>query len=137
VSKAHNAGRLLKFVKPLDSWMGGKALELLRMLRLKDTLAECMTNRVFWDNKQFHFLGEVLKIEEYWDLHFAVCQSLYPLYRLLRLADMKIRGINKVKYYVHQVDHLMEEGIQLVEEKWLNEDVAAKLNKHSKAVKGG
>ena len=96
------------------------------MLWLKDTLAECMTNRVFLDNKQFHFLGEVLKIEEYWDLHFAVCQCLYPLYRLLRLADIKIGGIDKVKYYVHQVDCLMEDGIQQVKEKWSNADVADK-----------
>ena len=53
----------------------------------------------------------IIKSEAYWDYHFAVIQALYPLYCLLRLADMKEAGIDKVKYYVMQVDCLLDEGI--------------------------
>ena len=114
VSKMHNNGRLVLFIKPSECRMGGAALQLLRVMRLKDTLAECMTSKLFLEMRKFHFLSDVAKSDEFWELLFAVCQCLYPLYRLLRLCDMKIGGICKVKYYVMQVDKLLDDGINRV-----------------------
>ena len=91
--------------------MGGEFIQLLRIYRLKDVLCECITSKVFLEMKEFHFLVPIIKSEAYWDYHFSVIQALYPLYRLLRLADMKEPGIDKVKYYVMQVDHLLDDGI--------------------------
>ena len=66
---------------------------------------------LFLEMKEFHFLVPIIKSEAYWDYHFSVIQALYPLYRLLRLADMKEPGIDKVKYYVMPADHLLDDGI--------------------------
>ena len=76
--------------------MGGECIQLLRIYRLKDVLCECITSKVFLEMKEFHFLVPIIKSEAYWDYHFLVIQALYPLYRLLRLADMKEPGIDKV-----------------------------------------
>ena len=91
--------------------MGGEFIQLLRIYRLKDVLCECITSKVFLEMKEFHFLVPIIKSEAYWDYHFSVIQALYPLYRLLRLADMKEPGIDKVKYYVMQADRLLDDGI--------------------------
>ena len=40
------------------------------------------------------------------------------MYRLLRLADTKIGGINKVKYFVHQIDRLLPKSIDEVFDMW-------------------
>ncbi len=61
--------------------------------------------------KEFNFLVPIIKSEAYWDYLFSGIQALYPLYRLLSLADMKKPGIDKVKYYVMQADHLLDDGI--------------------------
>ena len=40
--------------------MGGKAIQLLRILRLKNALTECVASKTFRDMKQFAIVGEVL-----------------------------------------------------------------------------
>ena len=62
--------------------------------------------------KEFQYIVPIIKSEAYWDFHFAIIQALYPLYHLLHLADMKKAAIDKVKYYIMQVDHLMDDGIE-------------------------
>ncbi len=75
---------------------------------MSNIVAEC---------KKFHFLGPSVKHDGFWDLLLAICQLWYPLFRLLRLADMR-GGIDKVKYYVCQVDLPKESGLQNVLKKW-------------------
>ena len=60
-------------------------------------------SKVFIECKKFLFVGQIVKHDGFWDLLLAICQLWYPLFRLLRLADMR-GGIDKVKYYVCQVD---------------------------------
>ena len=99
--------------------MGGEALQLLRVLGFHYPLIECYASRVFLDlPKTFHFLAELMKRDDYWDLHYAVCLFLYPMLRLLRLADMRIGVMDKVYWYVLQVDRLLEESTNNVVEKW-------------------
>jgi hypothetical protein len=117
ISKVHNNGRILQFIEPSECRMGGEALQLLRILRLKDTIMESVMSKVFIECKKFHFIGQIVKHDGFWDLLLAICQLWYPLFRLLRLADMR-GGIDKVKYYVCQVDLLMESGLQNVMKKW-------------------
>ena len=38
ISKVHNNGRILQFIEPSECRRGGEALQLLRILRLKDTI---------------------------------------------------------------------------------------------------
>lgn len=119
VSKAHNGGRELDFIKPSECRMAGEFLQLLRVFRLKNAIVQCVSDKVFLDMPQeFQFLGPLVKNDKYWDLHFAVCQLLYPLMRLLRLADMRVGGMDKVKYYAMQVDRLMSNGLDNAVQKW-------------------
>ena len=80
--------------------MGGECLQLLRVFCLKSVLCD--------------YRVPIIKSEAYWDLHFVIIQALYPLYRLPHLADMKEAAIDKVKYYIMQVDRLMDDGIENV-----------------------
>ena len=98
--------------------MGGELIQLLRVLRLKDALTECVASKAFRELKNFAIVGEVLLHEGFWDLLWYVCKALYPMYRLLRLADMKIGGIDKVKYFMHQIDRLLLQSVDEVFEKW-------------------
>jgi len=97
--------------------MGGEALQLLRILRLKDTIMEAVMSKVFVECKKFHFIGQIVKHDGFWELLLAICKLWYPLFRLLRLADMR-GGIDKVKYYVCQIDLLMEHGLENVVKTW-------------------
>ncbi len=47
------------------------------------------------------------------------------MYYLLRLADMKIGGIDKVKYFMHQIDRLLPQSIDEVLEKWNSDNCPA------------
>ena len=98
--------------------MGGEALQLLRILQLKDTIMEAVMSKVFAEYKEFSFVGQIVKYDGFWDLWLAICQAWYPLICLLRLADTSIGDMDKVKYYVSQIDRLLDRGLQNVIEKW-------------------
>jgi len=105
--------------------MGGELIQLLRVLRLKDALTECVASKALRELKNFAIVGEVLLHEGFWDLLWYVCKALYPMYRLLRLADMKIGGIDKVKYFMHQIDRLLLQSVDEVFEKWNSDSCPA------------
>lgn len=118
-SKSHNNGRPIDFIKPSACRMAGEAIQLMRILRIKPTLDECFASKVYLDlGSSFTPLKSMMKRDCYWDLHFAVCQLLYPLYALLRLADKRLGVYDKVKYLIRQVDRLLEPCLDNVVEKW-------------------
>ncbi len=78
---------------------------------------ELVTSKVFMECKKFLFIGQIVKHDGVWDLLLAICQLWYPLFQLLRLADMN-GGINKVKYYIYQIVLLMEAGLDKVLKIW-------------------
>ena len=47
------------------------------------------------------------------------------MYHLLRLADMKIGGIDNVKYFMHQIDRLLLQSVDEVFEKWNSDSCPA------------
>jgi hypothetical protein len=105
--------------------MGGELIQLLRVLRLKDALTECVASKAFRELKRFAVMGEVLLHEGFWDLLWYVCKALYPMYCLLRLADMQIGGIDKVTYFMHQIDRLLQQSVDEIYEKWENDSCPA------------
>ena len=115
-TKNHNNGKKLEFIKPSACRMWGEAMQLLRVLWLKNALTECVASKAFQELKQFAIVGEVLLHDGFWDLMQYVCEALYPIYPLLQLADMKIGGIDKVKYFMHQIDRLLPKSIDDVYE---------------------
>ena len=123
-SKAHNNGRMLEFMKPSECRMGGVAIQLLRVLRLRETLAECVASKAFCDLKKFKDVADIVMNERYWDLLYAVCKGLYPAYLLLRCADQKLGGMDRVKFLMMQITRLLPKMIDDIVEKWdaLRED---------------
>jgi hypothetical protein len=63
--------------------MGGEAIQILRVLWLKNALTECVASKAFLDLKQFAIVGAVLLHERFCDLLWYVCKALYPMYHLL------------------------------------------------------
>ncbi len=53
-----------------------------------------------------------------WGLFFALIQVLYQFYHILCLADMHIRGMDKLKYYIAHACWLLEDGLQNVVAPW-------------------
>ena len=49
--------------------MGGEALQLLRMLHLKD---KATMSKLFREERKFHFIREIICNESYRDLLFAI-----------------------------------------------------------------
>ncbi len=94
--------------------MGGEALQLLRVLRLKDTIMEASMGKVFMEERKFHFVREIVSHEGYWDLLFAISQCWYPHFGLLRLVNLAIGGIDKVKYSICQIDRLLDLGLRKI-----------------------
>ena len=52
--------------EPSECRMGGEALQLLRVLRLKDTIMEATMSKVFVEEKKFHFIREIVRHEGFW-----------------------------------------------------------------------
>ena len=79
-------------------------------------------NKAFRDLKKFAFVGEVLLHEGLWNLLWYVWKA-NPMYCLLIIADMKIGGIDKAKYFMHQIVHLLPRSIDEVFESGMVTDV--------------
>jgi len=45
-------------------------------------------------------------------------QAIHPIYCILHLSDMKLGGMDKMKYYVSQTDGLLEDGMRILMKKW-------------------
>lgn len=58
ISKVHNNGKTLLFIEPSECRMGGEALQLLRVLRLKDTIMEATMSKVFVEKGNFTSSGK-------------------------------------------------------------------------------
>ena len=61
----------------------------------------------------------------FWNLLWYVCKMMYPMYCLLGLADMRIGGIGKVKFSMHQINHLRPQSIDEVIEKGNSDSCSA------------
>lgn len=119
VVKSHNNGRELKFIKPSACRMAGEAIQLMRCWRLKAPMDEAFGSSVYTAlGREFVPLKECCRIEAFWDLWYACCQLLFPFYCILRIADVRIGQMDKVKYHVLQVDRLLDDLLDTTVEKW-------------------
>ena len=119
-AKAHNNGRAINLLRPSECRMAGEVLQFLRVFRLKTTLQACTRDRVFVDYKKFGFLADIFNCTQFWKCLFAIIQALYPVYRILRIADTMVGGMDKLYYYVRQTDSLLEPGMENVMKMFLD-----------------
>ena len=73
IIKVHNSKRMLLFIEPSECRMGREALQLLRVLQLKDTMMEATMSKVFLKKGNFTSLGKlfIMKDSGTYSLQFA------------------------------------------------------------------
>jgi len=98
--------------------MAGEVLQFLRVLRLKTALQASTRDPVFVDYKKFGFVIGIVNSSAYWNCLFAIIQACYPIFRILRIADTMIGGMDKLYYYVRQTDRLLEPAMKNVMKCW-------------------
>lgn len=115
-SKVHNNGVYIGFIKPSDCRMAGELIALLRLLRLKNGLQATVVSPEFKSLKEFEVEATVLMNEDFWKYVFVMCRALYAPMRVLRLADQKTPGMDKLYYYVLQADRMLPKWLTDAEE---------------------
>ena len=97
---------------------------MLTVLSLCETLSECVARKAFCDLKKFKDVADIVMNERYWDLHYTVCKVLYPAYLLLKCANQKLGGMDRVKYLMMQITCLLPKVVDEIVDKWeaLGED---------------
>jgi len=115
VSRQHNHGRYLGFVKPSECRMAGEIIACLRLIRLKPTLQAVTTSAEFLALRRHKDLAMVLSKETVWDYLFAIARAFYPLMRIVRLADCREPAMDKLKYYVLQADRVLKEQLPKID----------------------
>ena len=98
-SKQMNNGVYLGFVKPADTRMAGNLIALLRFLRLREALVATTVSAEFRKMKMpWAPFCAILQMDSLWRAIFALCCAMYAMLRLLRMADMKIPAMGKVRW---------------------------------------
>jgi hypothetical protein len=69
---------------------------------------------VFVDYKKLTFVLDILNSTQFWKCLFGLIQACYPVLWILRIADMMIGRMDKLYYYVRQMDRLLEPAMQNV-----------------------
>ena len=86
----------------------------MRVLRLKVALQTRTRDQVFVEYNKFLFIVDILNNNQFWKTLFALIQACYPIYRILRISDTMIGGMDKLYYYVRQADRLLEPQMEKV-----------------------
>jgi hypothetical protein len=80
--------------------MAGELIALLRLLRLRPALVATVTSPKFIAHRAFQGLLALLQSQDSWVYAFQLARTVYPLMRILRLADKKTAGMDKLYYFV-------------------------------------
>ena len=86
--------------------MGGYIIAFLRLLGLQAAFDSTMAAPEFVSLKIDTRIVALLKNGTFWALLKTIVTSCFGMLRLLRLADTKAPAMDKLLFYVHQVDEL-------------------------------
>jgi hypothetical protein len=97
--------------------MAEELIVLFRLLRLRNILRATIASKEFKEIWEKTFQREVIVLEnnEFWKYLFTLCRSLYAPMRILQMADQKIPAMEKLHYYVCQMDQLLEKYVKIEE----------------------
>ena len=118
-SRKCNGGQLIGLIKPSGTRMGGYAIALTRLIRLKESFESLFTDLAFKSwlkkvNKGPVELIEFLKKADFWKYLLLLLRSLHGAYLTLRHADSKTAGMDWLYYNALQVtETLMANEAQL------------------------
>jgi hypothetical protein len=115
-SKIFNGGRKVGLIKAADTRMAGHSYAQCRMLRLREPLIATISSAAYKDLK---LKGFPKKVEQYlmnadmWEATYAVQRCLFPMIRVLRLADKSAcGGMSKIVFYVHKTDEAILKSME-------------------------
>ena len=95
--------------------MAGNLIAMLRVLRLKNALQATVTSPEFTRLNAFGNLATVILNENVWVWMFLQCRGVYPMMRILRLADQKNPAMDKLYYYIKQANRVAPMCLQQAE----------------------
>jgi len=108
-SKDHNDGKPIGLIRAADTRMAGHFIALLRMLRLKAALISAVSSAKFKEEPRGRSFALLIKSEKFWCQLVSILKVVVPALRVLRLADSKLPGMDKLFYYVRLTDKILEE----------------------------
>ena len=115
-SKLHNNGNYVGLYRPSATRMGGYIIAFLRLMASKAVFDSTMAAPEYSKLKINNNLTELLKHHTFWALILCVVKANFGPLWLLRLADSKAACMDKVVFYVHQTDALVEEHMESMNE---------------------
>jgi hypothetical protein len=105
-SLAHNHNAL-GLMRAADTRMAGHFIAFQRMLRLKNALSSTITSSGFVRLKVAKEETKLLKDDMIWKCIEDLVRAAFPALRVLRLADKKTAGMDKLYYYVRKTDNTL------------------------------
>jgi hypothetical protein len=125
-SRQHHGGKDIGFMRAAGTRMAGEFIAFLRWLRMKAAIDSTIASPQFVSLKVAQDLVSILKKEGLWHILFKLVRAVYPILRILRLADQKVPGMDKLNFYVRKGDEILAEGGRGAKD--LNDITDRKLN---------
>ena len=107
-SRDHNNGTYVGMFRAAGTRMAGHNYAHLRLLGLRPVFESIMAGPECHRLKVPPMITDLLKNRSYWALLQALVQTLWASLYVLRLADTNEPCMDKLLFYVHQNDHLLE-----------------------------
>ncbi len=102
-------------IRAAETRMAGYFYAFHRLLRLKDAVMATIASKPFKEDaakkKPLRDLAKVLEEKEFWQALYQVTKTLFPILRILRLADRSSPGMDKLYYFVRKTDEALEKSL--------------------------
>ncbi len=95
--------------------MASELIALLRLIRLRPALVATVTSPEFIALRAFQGLSALFQSQDFWVYAFQLARAVYPLMRILCLADTKTAGMDKLYYFVLQGDRVLPKYLKSAE----------------------
>ena len=103
-----NFGRKIGLVKPADTRMAGHWYSWHRTHRLRHALTSTLTSPEFKKLKVADNLSKFLQQDRLWEVYRVLLAVAEPILNILRLADSRQPGMDRLYFYIRMADRLLE-----------------------------
>ena len=108
-SALSNNEKKVTLLRPADTRMGGWVYCLARMFRLKEPLRQALTEANVKKWKVDPKMVAILEMKNFWTILYHFLRMCYAPLKILRLADRKEPGMDKLYYFVRLTDKMLKE----------------------------
>ena len=104
----HNDGVAVGLIRPSGTRFAGYILAFLREIAVQPVFDSTMAAPNYSALGVPYNLTDLLKCGAFWTLKLTFCQAVYGGLWILRLGDSETPNMDKVLYYIHQMDEQMK-----------------------------